>query len=75
LNDAESAHSKLDEVSEFVERWQGKANGRITAWLGPHSPYTVSPELLSLTARRTAGNATHHRQWHVASNGRVLEIC
>lgn len=44
--------AKLDEVSRFVERWQGEANHRITTWLGPHSPYTVSPELLKLTAQR-----------------------
>jgi 5-methylthioadenosine/S-adenosylhomocysteine deaminase len=44
--------AKLDEVSQFVERWQGGANGRITTWLGPHSPYTVSPEFLKLTAQR-----------------------
>jgi len=45
-------NTKLDQVSQFIERWQGGANGRITAWLGPHSPYTVSPDLLKLTAQR-----------------------
>ena len=45
---------KLDQTSEFVQRWQGKADGRITTWLGPHAPYTTSPEFLRLSARRAA---------------------
>ncbi len=46
--------AKLDQTSEFVQRWQGKADGRITTWLGPHAPYTTSPEFLRLSARRAA---------------------
>ncbi len=43
---------KLDRTCEFVERWQGKADGRITTWLGPHSPYTTNPEFLKQSALR-----------------------
>ncbi len=32
---------KLNETSDFVTRWQGKADGRITTWLGPYAPYTT----------------------------------
>jgi len=47
---------KLDETLEFVDRWQGSADGRITTWLGPHSPYTCSPDFLKLTAQKAAKN-------------------
>ncbi len=42
--------SKLKETGEFVKRWQGAAGGRITTWLGPHAPYTCSPEFLRLSS-------------------------
>jgi 5-methylthioadenosine/S-adenosylhomocysteine deaminase len=37
---------KLEETLEFIKRWQGKAEGRIRTWLGPHSPYLCSPDFL-----------------------------
>ena len=37
---------KLDETAEFVSEWQGKAEGRIKTWMGPHSPYLCGPEFL-----------------------------
>lgn len=43
---------KLDQTCEFVERWQGKADGRITTWLGPHAPYTTGPDFLRLSSER-----------------------
>ncbi len=48
--------AKLDETLEFVDRWQGGADGRITTWLGPHSPYTCSPDFLKLTAQKAVKN-------------------
>lgn len=30
----------------FVDRWQGQADGRLRAALGPHSPYVCPPEFL-----------------------------
>lgn len=42
---------KLNETADFVKRWQGKADGRITTWLGPHSPYLCGPEFLRESAR------------------------
>jgi 5-methylthioadenosine/S-adenosylhomocysteine deaminase len=44
--------TKLDETVEFINRWQGGAGGRITTWLGPHSPYTCSPEFLEKCSRK-----------------------
>jgi 5-methylthioadenosine/S-adenosylhomocysteine deaminase len=43
---------KLDRTSQFIQDWQGTCDGRITTWLGPHAPYTTSPEFLKLSARR-----------------------
>ncbi len=31
---------------DFVKRWNGQANGRITVRLGPHAPYTCPPDYL-----------------------------
>jgi 5-methylthioadenosine/S-adenosylhomocysteine deaminase len=45
---------KLEQTCRFVEAWQGKCDQRITTWLGPHAPYTTSPEFLRLSARRAA---------------------
>jgi 5-methylthioadenosine/S-adenosylhomocysteine deaminase len=47
---------KLDETVDFINRWQGEADGRITTWLGPHAPYTTSPEFLKLSAQKAAKN-------------------
>jgi 5-methylthioadenosine/S-adenosylhomocysteine deaminase len=47
---------KLDETVDFINRWQGGASGRITTWLGPHAPYTASPEFLKLAAKKAAKN-------------------
>jgi len=43
---------KLDETTDFIDRWQGGADGRITTWFGPHSPYTCDPDFLALTAKK-----------------------
>jgi 5-methylthioadenosine/S-adenosylhomocysteine deaminase len=41
---------KLNRTSEFIQRWQGKAEGRIKTWLGPHSPYLCGPAFLCTCA-------------------------
>ncbi|MFQ3660919.1 MAG: amidohydrolase [Chloroflexaceae bacterium] len=40
----------LAQAVDFVARWNGAAEGRISAWLGPHSPYTCTPDLLARVA-------------------------
>ena len=47
---------KVDQTIEFIQRWQGKADGRITTWMGPHAPYTTSPEFLTMCAKKAAKN-------------------
>ncbi len=44
--------AQLDQAVAFVEQWHGAADGRISAWLGPHSPYTCSPAFLAQVAKR-----------------------
>lgn len=38
---------RMKEALDLIERWTGKAEGRITAMLGPHSPYLCPPEPLA----------------------------
>jgi 5-methylthioadenosine/S-adenosylhomocysteine deaminase len=38
--------SDLRGTLAFVDRWQGRAEGRIRTVLGPHSPYVCPPEFL-----------------------------
>ncbi|OIO94213.1 MAG: hypothetical protein AUK03_06980 [Anaerolineae bacterium CG2_30_64_16] len=40
----------LQGIVDFVEEWQGAADGRIRTMLGPHSPHTCSPQFLARTA-------------------------
>lgn len=39
----EAQDSKLQEAVEFAKDWNGRANGRITTMMSPHSPYTCPP--------------------------------
>lgn len=42
---------KLEETAAFVDRWQGKTNGRIRTWMGPHSPYLCGPDFLRASVK------------------------
>ena len=64
---------KLDETSRFIRDWQGKADGRITTWLGPHAPYTTSPEFLRVCARR-AKDLDVGIHIHVSETKRQVEM-
>ena len=44
--------AKLDRTAQFVSDWQGAADGRITTWLAPHSPYLCDHDFLRATAQR-----------------------
>lgn len=43
---------QIDETAEFVQRWQGQANGRIRTILAPHAPYTCDDDFLIATAKK-----------------------
>lgn len=52
IGDQDSGLEKLEESVSFAERWRGQAEGRVIGMLGPHAPYTCSPEYLTKVAER-----------------------
>jgi 5-methylthioadenosine/S-adenosylhomocysteine deaminase len=42
----QDAPAELEQAGAFAARWHGAADGRIHAWLGPHSPYICAPDFL-----------------------------
>lgn len=64
---------KVDQTVEFIKRWQGKANGRITTWLGPHAPYTTSPEFLKMCAEKAKKNKVGIHI-HVSENAAQVDL-
>lgn len=65
--------SKLDQTCEFIQRWKSSAGGRVTAWLGPHAPYTTGPDFLRLSAERAKqlGVGIHT---HVSETAEQVEL-
>ncbi len=46
------SHQKaMGEAIDFVKKWNGAANGRITAAMAPHAIYTCSPDYIRAIAR------------------------
>jgi 5-methylthioadenosine/S-adenosylhomocysteine deaminase len=43
LGSEQEAVDKLADARQFASSWHGKANGRITAMMAPHAPYTCPP--------------------------------
>ncbi len=64
--------AELAAAAAFAGRWHGAADGRIQAWLGPHAPYTCSPEFLRQTAHeaRALGLGCHI---HVSESASQVE--
>ncbi|GAA3412570.1 amidohydrolase [Paenibacillus hodogayensis] len=60
---AEDGGRRMKEAVELIDRWNGKADGRITTMLGPHSPYTCQPgpfrEVIELALQRDIPIHTH----------------
>ncbi|WP_199615082.1 amidohydrolase [Paenibacillus alkalitolerans] len=54
---------RMTEALDLIDRWSGKADGRITTMLGPHSPYTCPPqgleEVVLLAQKRQIPLHTH----------------
>jgi 5-methylthioadenosine/S-adenosylhomocysteine deaminase len=43
---------QIDDTADFVQRWNGQANGRIRTILAPHAPYTCDDDFLIATAKK-----------------------
>ncbi|HEY8391376.1 MAG TPA: amidohydrolase [Capillibacterium sp.] len=72
LGSEAEVEKKLEEAVEETKRWKGKAEGRITAMLGPHAPYTLTPPAL----RQIVTAARHYQlplHIHVAETRDELE--
>lgn len=46
LGPEEERKAKLAEARSFAEHWHGEAEGRITAMMSPHAPYTCPPDFI-----------------------------
>ncbi len=51
IGDDKEIGANLDGALAFVDRWQGRAAGRLRLLLGPHSPYICPPDFLARMAR------------------------
>lgn len=56
IGDDKEVGANLDGTLAFIDRWQGKADGRLQLSLGPHSPYVCPPQFL----QRVAGIGAEH---------------
>jgi len=50
IGDDKEIGANLDGTLEFIDRWQGRADGRLRLLLGPHSPYICPPDFLTRIA-------------------------
>jgi len=57
----DNGYDALEASAEFVGRWQGKGDGRITTWMAPHAPYTCDDDFLRAAAgyARSLGTGIH----------------
>ena len=58
-----NAQTALVETEQFIEEWNGAANGRIKTMVGPHAPYTCPPDylkkVLAIAEKYSAGVHIH----------------
>jgi 5-methylthioadenosine/S-adenosylhomocysteine deaminase len=47
-----SGPESIDKTGEFVQRWQGAADGRIRTLMAPHAPYTCGDDFLRAAVRK-----------------------
>ncbi|HUF36950.1 MAG TPA: amidohydrolase [Anaerolineales bacterium] len=61
IGDEHEVGANLDGTLAFIDRWQGRAEGRLQLLLGPHSPYLCPPNFLRRVAEAAAaqGLAVH----------------
>lgn len=69
----EKGERMLKESVEFAQKYNGYADGRITAQLGPHAVYTCSPQLLTQT-REEASKLGIGMHIHVAESKQMAKL-
>jgi 5-methylthioadenosine/S-adenosylhomocysteine deaminase len=47
-----SGMESIEQTAAFVQRWQGRGDGRIRALMAPHAPYTCDDDFLRAAARK-----------------------
>src|SRR3990170_6216493 len=55
IGDEKEIGANLEGTLAFIDRWQGRAAGRLRLLLGPHSPYICPPDFMVRAARLAAG--------------------
>ena len=69
----EKGELMLKESVEFAQKYDGYADGRVTAQLGPHAVYTCSPQLLTQT-REEASKLNIGIHIHVAESKQMVKL-
>lgn len=72
IGNEDSDFAKLDQSIRFAQDWQSKAAGRIVPMLGPHAPYTCSPDYLARVAELAVENDLGI-QIHLAESASEME--
>lgn len=54
IGDDSEVGANLEGTLDFIDRWQGRAGGRLRLLLGPHSPYVCPPDFLARVAEIAA---------------------
>lgn len=62
----------LEENENLIKQWNGGASGRITVMLGPHAPYTCSPDYLE-KVMDLAAKYNVHLHIHLAETAQEVE--
>ncbi len=57
-DNAVDGFNSLQDAKSIAARWQNEAGGRISTILGPHAPYTCSPEFLKKVLSETEESKT-----------------
>jgi len=69
----EKGERMLKEGVEFAQKYNGYADGRVTAQLGPHAVYTCSPQLLTQT-REEASKLGIGMHIHLAESKQMAKL-
>lgn len=72
FRDERSWSKRIKYTYRLFENWHGRADGRITAMVGPHAPYTVPPDRMKEVMELAAGlNAAVHT--HLAETSEEVD--